>query len=70
MKKSFYNFTFQQDDGKIILYNARTNGMAELDKESGTAFLELSEKELEKQNPEFARDLCANGFFIEDGVLK
>ncbi len=68
MKKSFYNFTFQQDDGKIILYNARTNGMAELDKESGTAFLELSERELEKQNPEFARDLCANGFFIEDGV--
>lgn len=68
MKKSFYNFLFQQNEGKSILYNSRTGAMAGLDEEHVRQFREYSESELEVKNPQFAEALLQNGFAVEDGV--
>lgn len=68
MKKTFYNFLFQQSGGKSILYNSRTGAMAGLDEEHARQFREYSESELEVKNPQFAEALLQNGFAVEDGV--
>lgn len=43
MKKSYYNFLFEEENDKSILYNSRTGGMAELDAEHTEQFVNWSE---------------------------
>lgn len=69
MKKSHYNFLFDSaEPEKSILYNTRTGAMAELDAEHTRQWKELDVKELERDNPEFAQALLAQGFAVEDEV--
>lgn len=68
MKKSNYNFLFPGEEGTTILYNSRTGAMAELDKEHTVQLKNLSEQELEEQNPAFANALLANGFAVDINV--
>lgn len=68
MKKSYYNFLFEAENDKRILYNSRTGGMAELDVEHTEQFVNWSEEELEDKAPEFAKALYENGFAVADGV--
>lgn len=68
MKKSYYNFLFEGENDKKILYNSRTGGMAELDAEHTEQFVNWSEEELEDKALEFAKALYENGFAVADGV--
>ena len=68
MKKSYYNFLFEGNDGQSVLYNSRSGAMAELDADSAEQYASLTEAELEMKNPELAEALLANGFAVDDNV--
>lgn len=68
MKKSYYNFLFQKEDGKSIIYNSRTGAMAELDEVHAEQLRDWTEQEIKEKNPAFAEALLQNGFAVADGI--
>ena len=67
MKKSFYNFLFE-NKGQAVIFNARTGALAELDVEHKEKIENYTIDELKNMDPLFVEALYDNGFVVSKTV--
>lgn len=71
-KESLYNFSYDLDDvetgNSMLVYNARTNALAVMDKEHRDMYIQYRDNGIGIPDKEFAEQLKTGGYLLEDSV--